>query len=471
MCVTGERPFKCNICGNRFSTKGNLKVHFERHKAKYPHIKMNPNPVPEHFDRLPAVVPPPMTSSTPIPSSLPLPSGFMSGEPHSPGMPRMMLPPGGGPGGFFSPSSVGMGAGFMPHPFARLPAPHQMMPGTPRGLLSPTQPKSEPQPSPSPKPSPRDTPKSSSDAGRSPSRAEGDFSAPSSHGSSEKPSGSRASSPPPSSSSVPPAGSKSEPGTPVSSMSALGSPSVPPPLIPSHPSSVPGQLHPHSLSSPHPMSHAPGPIFSNHSLPATPTSFPLPSPLSSTFPSLMRGGHGHPFGPLPPLPAPGDGMFRNSILPTKTIDPSENLEQYMEVQKSETSKLEQMVNSIPDKVREPNQCVMCHRVLSCKSALQMHYRIHTGERPFRCKICNRKFTTKVRVCCAAFLFYSSILVDFLFHSHFQLPSPIFFSLFLVFLNFFSSLPLLPILLLLLPPPPLSDQNFVLPLPTIHCSPY
>ncbi|NWH69142.1 SALL3 protein, partial [Geococcyx californianus] len=32
---TGERPYKCNICGNRFTTKGNLKVHFQRHKDKY----------------------------------------------------------------------------------------------------------------------------------------------------------------------------------------------------------------------------------------------------------------------------------------------------------------------------------------------------------------------------------------------------------------------------------------------------
>ncbi|CAO1331903.1 unnamed protein product [Diamesa serratosioi] len=43
---TGERPYKCNVCGSRFTTKGNLKVHFERHSDKYPHIPMNPHPVP-----------------------------------------------------------------------------------------------------------------------------------------------------------------------------------------------------------------------------------------------------------------------------------------------------------------------------------------------------------------------------------------------------------------------------------------
>lgn len=66
----------------------------------------------------------------------------------------------------------------------------------------------------------------------------------------------------------------------------------------------------------------------------------------------------------------------------------------MEVQKSETSKLEQLVKNIEQKITDPNQCVICHRVLSCKSALQMHYRIHTGERPYKCKICGRSFTTK-----------------------------------------------------------------------------
>lgn len=45
---TRERPYKCSVCGNRFSTWGNLKVHFQRHKDAYPHTRMNPYPVPKH---------------------------------------------------------------------------------------------------------------------------------------------------------------------------------------------------------------------------------------------------------------------------------------------------------------------------------------------------------------------------------------------------------------------------------------
>ncbi|KAM7125029.1 sal-like protein 4 isoform 1-T1 [Molossus nigricans] len=61
---------------------------------------------------------------------------------------------------------------------------------------------------------------------------------------------------------------------------------------------------------------------------------------------------------------------------------------------SETLKLQQLVENIDKVTSDPNECHICHRVLSCQSSLKMHYRTHTGERPFRCKICDRAFSTK-----------------------------------------------------------------------------
>lgn len=63
-------------------------------------------------------------------------------------------------------------------------------------------------------------------------------------------------------------------------------------------------------------------------------------------------------------------------------------------QGSETSKLQQLVENIDKSTADPNECLICHRVLSCQSSLKMHYRTHTGERPFKCKICGRAFSTK-----------------------------------------------------------------------------
>jgi hypothetical protein len=57
-------------------------------------------------------------------------------------------------------------------------------------------------------------------------------------------------------------------------------------------------------------------------------------------------------------------------------------ENFIEIS-SETSKLQELVDNLDNKNMEPNQCLVCKKVLSCRSALQMHYRVHTGERPFR----------------------------------------------------------------------------------------
>ncbi len=63
-------------------------------------------------------------------------------------------------------------------------------------------------------------------------------------------------------------------------------------------------------------------------------------------------------------------------------------------QSSGTAKLQQMVDGLEKRTSDPNECVICHRVLSCQSSLKMHYRTHTGERPYKCKICGRAFSTK-----------------------------------------------------------------------------
>ena len=40
-------------------------------------------------------------------------------------------------------------------------------------------------------------------------------------------------------------------------------------------------------------------------------------------------------------------------------------------------------------------CQICFKTFACNSALEIHMRSHTKERPFRCNVCDRGFSTKV----------------------------------------------------------------------------
>lgn len=390
---TGERPFKCNVCGSRFTTKGNLKVHFQRHTSKFPHIKMNPNPVPEHLDKYH----PPLLAQINQQSD-----GMPSGAPaHHPGHP-------------FSPGP--------PFPSASIPMYRPPMP--PTDLIQPRLPISLQRP---PEANSRILPNYPLFVKREEQQdVPENLSKP-------------ASSPVPAA--VPPEPRmKTEPmedrelndrpkevSTPTNSITKqemelyndqeLDNDNMQSPglyddcsmdskysnedLLRRSPGmeqlgmehdNLQDNLHdnlqeePENLSNKSSSVTTPLSISTGQRLPA---SFNFPH--ASSPPSSTSSGSMGSFSAADPSKDPA---LYTSLLPRPGSNDN-SWESLIEVTKtSETSKLQQLVDNIEHKLTDPNQCVICHRVLSCKSALQMHYRTHTGERPFKCKICGRAFTTK-----------------------------------------------------------------------------
>lgn len=48
-------------------------------------------------------------------------------------------------------------------------------------------------------------------------------------------------------------------------------------------------------------------------------------------------------------------------------------------------------------IRGNTTCNICFKTFACHSALEIHYRSHTKERPYKCTICERGFSTKVNI--------------------------------------------------------------------------
>ncbi|XP_049757647.1 sal-like protein 3 isoform X2 [Elephas maximus indicus] len=280
---TGERPFKCNICGNRFSTKGNLKVHFQRHKEKYPHIQMNPYPVPEYLDNVPTC------SGIPYGMSLPPEKPVTTWLDSKPVLSTV-------------PTSLGL-----------------QLPPTIPGFTD----------------SPSLTPMNHSPQRPSPASSE--------------------------CTSLSPGLNNSESGGTVVAES-------PQPAL-----SAASLTKTEPLGLPPTNARAGDPPTSGQA-----TTAPMPVANTAADSSVSSSLSN------PVLPAVSD-QFKAKFPFGGLLD---------SMQTSETSKLQQLVENIDKKMTDPNQCVICHRVLSCQSALKMHYRTHTGERPFKCKICGRAFTTK-----------------------------------------------------------------------------
>uniref|UniRef100_A0A673UFW1 Sal-like protein 4 n=1 Tax=Suricata suricatta TaxID=37032 RepID=A0A673UFW1_SURSU len=157
-----------------------------------------------------------------------------------------------------------------------------------------------------------------------------------------------------------------------------------------------GNAIPYALSVPVPVDESSLSLDSKPVLLAGTPGVGLPQNLSSgTNPKDLLGG------PLPSDLQPGPSLESEDGALLSGVGPNHSSPRVSGFQGSgtpepgsETLKLQQLVENIDKATTDPNECLICHRVLSCQSSLKMHYRTHTGERPFQCKICGRAFSTK-----------------------------------------------------------------------------
>lgn len=133
-----------------------------------------------------------------------------------------------------------------------------------------------------------------------------------------------------------------------------------------------------SMQQMHNMQHSAIGIFPN--FPFLPAQSPITSasPLSSLTQSVM------PAGPFNPLGLSG----MSSIAAAANASSCHNL--LMNVDQGY-----HFLNDLVPGIRGNTTCNICFKTFACHSALEIHYRSHTKERPFKCSVCERGFSTKV----------------------------------------------------------------------------
>ncbi|KAF2367232.1 Zinc finger C2H2-type [Trinorchestia longiramus] len=419
---TGERPFKCNICGNRFTTKGNLKVHFQRHAQRFPNVKMNPNPVPEHQDKL---FPPllaqlgELDTDNPAPTGPPNPFGALTSPSGAAAAAAAAAAPPPPPPAMQSSMPFGLAPHFLKNgpvqlfqnpilssPFDRsFENRHDLEtrdPSEDRDSNQPTE-KNRSERSVSPEPMQEDeqedflpnVKEEQETMDTSDEREQAEF-GDANQSKEEIPvtadndmSDSR----------------DSEFLRPVSGDIRIRGDQE---LKSDRESVIPKEERREETEKNESIPQLPDHFFENaHQRPLMPQmpfppfffpgmSFPLHRPLlhgmSPPFPTSNPTPP--PSFPIPPGVDPAkDPNIYNNLLP-RPGSTDNSWEALIEVEKSDKAARLEELQKLEGKKIDPNQCIICQRVLSCKSALVMHYRTHTGERPYKCKICQRTFTTK-----------------------------------------------------------------------------
>ncbi|CAK6952965.1 sal-like protein 2 [Scomber scombrus] len=369
---TGERPYQCPVCLSRFTTRGNLKAHFLRHREQNPELSLS-------------LLPPALTEQTPAPGAIQrrrkrradddepfngvkgmtenMALGFLSGASTRPSPSSLPLPP-----------SVDMALLSTAHSLLQLNRASAAAAASASGTVMP-----------------------SSSSSSSSSSMGSQFKGAKQQRFDEN---------------TPPH-SALHTTSPYSQLAHLPKILFPGGTSPHHLALLRPPGHPSTshLSSPHQLPF-PFPPFPKPSSSSPSSSSPNTSTQTSDTSKLQRlvqklekqpqGGSSTSL--LNPSESNGDthghdlstssSAYRREMLAALGLSPSANASGLLTshgVSRSSTTTTT-TTPSLP--TVQANQCGVCLRVLSCPRALRLHQATHLGERPFPCKLCGRSFSTK-----------------------------------------------------------------------------